>query len=72
MEFPTMSGPIIRKYGFPNFENIFGTRELEHGVDEQDQAEAAAPTTTPSESKPETASAKPAPAKSASKSKKKS
>ena len=29
-----MSGPIVRKYGFPNFENIFGKRELEHGVDE--------------------------------------
>ena len=29
-----MSGPIVRKYGFPNFEEIFGKRELEHGVDE--------------------------------------
>jgi hypothetical protein len=29
-----MSGPIIRKYGFPNFERIFGKRPLEHGVDE--------------------------------------
>ena len=29
-----MSGPIVRKYGFPNFEQIFGKRELEHGVDE--------------------------------------
>ena len=29
-----MSGPIIRKYGFPNFEQIFGKRELEHGVEE--------------------------------------
>lgn len=28
-----MSGPIIRKYGFPNFDQIFGKRELEHGVD---------------------------------------
>ena len=28
-----MSGPIVRKYGFPNFEQIFGKRELEHGVD---------------------------------------
>ncbi len=28
-----MSGPIIRKYGFPNFEKIFGDRELKHGVD---------------------------------------
>lgn len=29
-----MSGPIVRKYGFPNFEEIFGKRELKHGVDE--------------------------------------
>jgi hypothetical protein len=27
-----MSGPIIRKYGFPNFEKIFGERELKHGA----------------------------------------
>jgi hypothetical protein len=29
-----MSGPIIRKYGFPNHDHIFGTRPLEHGADE--------------------------------------
>jgi len=29
-----MSGPIVRKYGFPNFDKIFGQRDLEHGVDE--------------------------------------
>jgi hypothetical protein len=29
-----MSGPIVRKYGFPNFEQIFGKKELQHGVDE--------------------------------------
>lgn len=29
-----MSGPIVRKYGFPNFDSIFGKRELEHGVEE--------------------------------------
>jgi len=29
-----MSGPIVRKYGFPNFDQIFGKRDLEHGVDE--------------------------------------
>ena len=27
-----MSGPIVRKYGFPNFEKIFGERPLEHGA----------------------------------------
>lgn len=31
-----MSGPIIRKYGFPNFENIFGAREPKHGVEEDE------------------------------------
>ncbi len=33
-----MSGPIVRKYGFPNFEKIFGERPLEHGV-EDDKAQ---------------------------------
>jgi hypothetical protein len=28
-----MSGPIVRKYGFPNFDKIFGERPLQHGVD---------------------------------------
>jgi hypothetical protein len=31
-----MSGPIVRKYGFPNFDQIFGKRELQHGSDEPD------------------------------------
>lgn len=30
-----MSGPIVRRYGFPNFEKIFGERPIEHGVEEQ-------------------------------------
>ena len=33
-----MSGPIVRKYGFPNFEKIFGERPLEHGVEEEEQS----------------------------------
>jgi hypothetical protein len=28
-----VSGPILRKYGFPNFEQIFGKREPQHGVE---------------------------------------
>ena len=32
-----MSGPIIRKYGFPNFENIFGAREIKHGAPEKSE-----------------------------------
>ena len=38
-----MSGPIVRKYGFPNFENIFGKRDLEHGVDEESTPPSEAP-----------------------------
>lgn len=38
-----MSGPIVRKYGFPNFEEIFGKRELQHGVDEPEAKAPAAP-----------------------------
>jgi hypothetical protein len=34
-----MSGPIVRKYGFPNFDKIFGKKELEHGVEETPPAE---------------------------------
>jgi hypothetical protein len=36
-----MSGPIVRRYGFPNFEKIFGKRPLEHGVDEPEKNEFA-------------------------------
>lgn len=34
-----MSGPIVRKYGFPNFDRIFGSRPVEHGktADPSDQ-----------------------------------
>jgi hypothetical protein len=31
-----MSGPIVRKYGFPNFEKIFGERPVQHGAEETD------------------------------------
>jgi hypothetical protein len=51
-----MSGPIVRKYGFPNFEQIFGKRELEHGVDEtEDEGQG-------SKSEKSSASSKKAPA----------
>ena len=46
-----MSGPIVRKYGFPNFEKIFGERALEHGVDEP--VEATSATDEELKSKPE-------------------
>jgi hypothetical protein len=32
-----MSGPIVRKYGFPNHDKIFGERPLEHGVADHEQ-----------------------------------
>jgi hypothetical protein len=35
-----MSGPIVRKYGFPNFDKIFGERPLEHGTDDEKDAPA--------------------------------
>jgi hypothetical protein len=38
-----MSGPIVRKYGFPNFDKIFGERGLEHGTDEPETPSADAP-----------------------------
>jgi hypothetical protein len=34
----TMSGPIVRKYGFPNHDKIFGERPLEHGLEEGEAA----------------------------------
>jgi hypothetical protein len=37
-----MSGPIVRRYGFPNFDKIFGERPLEHGVEEPEQPDAQA------------------------------
>jgi hypothetical protein len=30
-----MSGPIVRKYGFPNFEQIFGKEVPKHGIEEE-------------------------------------
>jgi hypothetical protein len=52
-----MSGPIVRKYGFPNFDKIFGERGLQHGVDEAGTPEAETPDAAPegeakAESKP--------------------
>jgi hypothetical protein len=42
-----MSGPIVRKYGFPNHEAIFGRKALEHGV--EDDATPAAARAEPAE-----------------------
>lgn len=64
-----MSGPIIRRYGFPNFDNIFGQRELQHGVDETGETapEAETPASEPARATKPSDSAEPA-----AKSKKKS
>ena len=53
-----MSGPIVRRYGFPNFEKIFGERPIEHGVDEPESADARPEDKGPAESKPQPASPK--------------
>jgi hypothetical protein len=34
-----LSGPIVRRYGFPNFDKIFGERPLQHGVDEDESSQ---------------------------------
>jgi hypothetical protein len=36
-----MSGPIVRRYGFPNFEKIFGERELKHGAESESSTPSA-------------------------------
>ena len=50
-----MSGPIVRKYGFPNFDKIFGERPLEHGVEDEekpvDRAEKQGSTPAPKKSR---------------------
>jgi hypothetical protein len=55
-----MSGPIIRKYGFPNFEKIFGERPIEHGAEEPETTD-----TPPGESQPAGSKPQPEPAKKA-------
>ena len=37
-----MSGPIVRKYGFANFEKIFGEKPVPHGKDEAEVGKDAA------------------------------
>jgi hypothetical protein len=62
-----MSGPIVRKYGFPNFEKIFGERGLQHGVEESetpDQADESTADPGASTTPEVEAKAKPAPKKS--------
>jgi hypothetical protein len=49
-----MSGPIVRRYGFPNFEKIFGERPVEHGVEESESGDAR-----PDEKAPDQSTAQP-------------
>ncbi len=37
-----MSGPIVRKYGFANFDKIFGEKPIPHGQDEPEVGPDAA------------------------------
>jgi len=50
-----MSGPIVRKYGFPNFDKIFGERPLQHGVEQPEQQEGQAEEAGSGEPQPESA-----------------
>ncbi len=50
-----MSGPIVRKYGFPNFEKIFGERPILHGEPAAEQP----PATSETEAQAPKAQAKP-------------
>ena len=47
-----MSGPIVRRYGFPNFEKIFGERPIEHGAEEAESTEPRPAEAGSAESKP--------------------
>ncbi len=51
-----MSGPIVRKYGFPNFEKIFGKRELEHGVEDAEKSEETTELAKPGAAAPDAGS----------------
>jgi hypothetical protein len=53
-----MSGPIVRRYGFPNFEKIFGERPIEHGSDEPESTESRPEEKEPAGSKPQSTSSK--------------
>jgi hypothetical protein len=63
-----MSGPIVRKYGFPNFDKIFGEREMQHGVDDESQ-ETEEPAPAPSKARKATGGASESKAKGSRKSK---
>ena len=52
-----MSGPIVRKYGFPNHEAIFGKKEIEHGSDEA-EGEGDATATEPGKAEKQAATKK--------------
>ena len=53
-----MSGPIVRRYGFPNFEKIFGERPVEHGVEEAESTDARPAEAGSAGSKPQAESGK--------------
>jgi hypothetical protein len=59
-----MSGPIVRKYGFPNFEKIFGERPLQHGVDETGHPDMPSKKSAEKKGEPKAKAAKPKSSKS--------
>jgi hypothetical protein len=59
-----MSGPIVRRYGFANFEKIFGERELQHGnadAEPKPASPAEPPIATPAQTPPKTEDERPKP-----------
>jgi hypothetical protein len=49
-----MSGPIVRKYGFKNFDKIFGEKPVPHGRDESPSPDSASlPPDLPKDGKPD-------------------
>mgnify|MGYP000994549281 CR=1 FL=1 len=59
-----MSGPIVRKYGFPNHDQIFGAKPVEHGIDEESTEAPAEAEPKGSKSKTKTSPTKAAKPKS--------
>jgi hypothetical protein len=57
-----MSGPIVRKYGFPNHDKIFGERPIQHGLDDSEET-GEKPAKPPAGKSKKEAAAKPKAAK---------
>ena len=58
-----MSGPIVRKYGFPNHDKIFGERPIQHGLEDAEEPGDKKPAKAAAGKPKKEASAKPKGAK---------